>query len=39
MGGGSDGELHISAELERQPIRPVPKLERRRVVPELQQAR
>jgi len=39
MGGGTGGELHISAELERRPVRPVPQLERLRVVPELQQAR
>lgn len=39
MSGEIDGELHISAELERQPVRPVPQLERRRVVPEFQQAR
>lgn len=39
MGSGTDGELHISTELGRQPVRPVHQLERRRVGRELQQAR
>ena len=39
MGGGTDGELHISAELRRQPERPVSQLERRRLGVELQLAR
>jgi len=38
MGGGVDGELYISAELGRQPVCPVPQLERRPVGAELQQA-
>ena len=39
MGGEADGELHISAEFRRQPERPVPQLERRRLGAELQLAR